>query len=316
MTIVICKVNSGMCNRLMPFITSYRLAMNLNLKYYLCWDDNCMDTDYSYEGVKTKYNDMFYNIDKVNYILENEIKKLIDGKKNLVINYTNKNLNNYSSEDLLNFDVILFYDYVYPIHVKEDNIIFNNYGDIEWILNKSDYMKDIQKYFNLLKPVDIIQEKINDVLCKFPEDKNNIIGFHIRHWPGKWLINNYRNFVMGNSNKRTELMDNAIKENSSIKFFISTTDINIINELTKKYKDRIIYFEDRFGDSENDKYYKRNESECSGNIYKNLNGVVDLFLLSSCNLIIGDVASSYSISAPLLNEKSTYKQIKDTSSYY
>ena len=39
MTIIICKVQSGMCNRLIPFITSYRLAMNLVLTFYLCWDD-------------------------------------------------------------------------------------------------------------------------------------------------------------------------------------------------------------------------------------------------------------------------------------
>ena len=86
MSIIIFKVNSGMCNRLIPFITSYRLAMNLNLKYYLIWDDNCNDMDYQYIGKKTTYNDMFENIDNVNYIDYNDVNKLILNSNILVIN--------------------------------------------------------------------------------------------------------------------------------------------------------------------------------------------------------------------------------------
>ena len=83
MTIIICKVQSGMCNRLIPFITSYRLAMNLNIKYYLDWDDKCNDMDYQYVGKKTTYNDMFENMQNVNYIDHNRTKNLLHSFKNL-----------------------------------------------------------------------------------------------------------------------------------------------------------------------------------------------------------------------------------------
>lgn len=312
MTIIICKVQSGMCNRLMPFITSYRVAMNLNLQYFLNWDHECRDTDYSYEGEKTTYNHMFYNIDNVNYIDDHEIQSLMANKKTLVVKYLESNLYNVSIEDLLKNDVVFFNNYVHPIFIKEDNVIINNYSNISWVLDKTNYYKDLQKYFNFLKPINTIQEKIDEVLLKFPENKDNIIGFHIRHWPSNWLNNDLsKKLVEGNFEKRIQIMDNAIKNNPFIKFFISTTDINIINELIDKYKERIIYFENRFGYKQDDKYYTNNQNKSKGNIYKNINGVVDLFLLGSCNLIIGDVASSYSLCAPLLNINCTYRQIKE-----
>tara|TARA_Y100000816_G_scaffold92668_1_gene64133 strand:+ start:1838 stop:2734 length:897 start_codon:yes stop_codon:yes gene_type:complete len=298
----------------MPFITSYRLAMNLNLQYFLNWDDECRDTDYSYEGEKTKYNHMFYNIDNVNYIDDyqlNQLQSFMANKKTLVVKYLETNLHNVSIEDLLKYDVVFFYNYVHPIFTKEDNVIINSYSDcnLSWILDKTNYYKDLQKYFKLLKPVITIQEKINEVLIQFPENKNNIIGFHIRHWPNSWVSTNNK-YIQGNDDKRIIIMNNAIKNNPDIKFFISTTDINIIKQLKNLYNEKIIYFENRFGLTNNDKYYTSNQQNSKGNIYKNLNGLVDLYLLSSCNLIIGDVCSSYSHVAPLLNTNSTYQQIK------
>ena len=311
MTIIICKVQSGMCNRLMPFITSYRLAMNLNLQYFLNWDHECRDTDYSYEGEKTTYNHMFYNIDNVNYIDDYQQQSFMANKKTLFVKYLQTNLHNVSIEDLLKYDVVFFYNYVHPIFTKEDNVIINSYSDcnLSWILDKTNYYKDLQKYFKLLKPVITIQEKINEVLIQFPENKNNIIGFHIRHWPNSWVSTNNK-YIQGNDDKRIIIMNNAIKNNPDIKFFISTTDINIIKQLKNLYNEKIIYFENRFGLTNNDKYYTSNQQNSKGNISKNLNGVVDLYLLSNCNLIIGDVCSSYSHVAPLLNTNSTYQQIK------
>lgn len=311
MTIIICKVQSGMCNRLMPFITSYRLAMNLNLQYFLCWDDDCRDTDYSYEGKKTTYNDMFYNIDNVNYIDDYQLRSLMANKITLDVKYLETNLHNVSIEDLLKYDVVFFFNYVHPIFTKEDNVIINSYSDcnLSWILDKTNYYKDVQKYFKLLKPITTIQEKINEVLIQFPENKKNIIGFHIRHWPNSW-VSTHNKYIEGNDDKRIIIMNNAIKNNPDIKFFISTTDINIIKQLKSLYNEKIIYFENRFGLTDNDKYYTSNQQNSKGNISKNLNGVVDLYLLSNCNLIIGDVCSSYSHVAPLLNTNANYQQIK------
>ena len=304
-----------MCNRLIPFITSFRLAKKLNICYYLNWDDDCRDTDYVYEGNKTTYNDMFEYIDDVNYIDEKKMYELLNNNSYIfTVNYCNMKLHEYDISNLLKYDVIYFNNYVHPIFTYEDNILITCYSDIDWIINKTPYLVDIQKYFQLLKPVSRLQNKINDVLIKFPKNKNDIIGFHIRHWPDLWYKKNYNNYLLGNYEKRFQLMDEYIKNNINIKFYICSSDLNIINELIKKYGNRIIFFEDRLGNTYDDKYYSSNNI-CKCNKYKNLNGVIDLFLLSKCNLIIGDVASSYSISSTLLNIDSIYKQIKHIKSY-
>ena len=97
----------------------------------------------------------------------------------------------------------------------------------------------------------------------------------------------------------------CIAENNQVKFYICSTDRNAINGLIDKFGERIIHFENRFGNKEDDKYYTSSQTHSKGNIYKNVNGVVDLFLLSKCNRIVGDVSSSYSVCAPLLNADST-----------
>lgn len=310
MTIIICKVNSGMCNRLIPYITGYRLAVKLKCSYFLYWNNECSDMDYSYEGKPTEYNDMFETIKDINYINDEKLNNLLNSESNILkIDYMQTDLYKYSLQDFKNYDIILFNNYVHPIYTKEDNVQINNYSDIMWILKKSDYYKDVQYYFELLKPISLIQNKINEVLQFYPKDCNNIIGFHVRHWPTKW-VNKNKNLIDGNYEKRIELMENYIAQNNDIKFYICSSDKNAINDFYNKFGERIIYFENRLGNKDDDKYYTNNENISKGNIYKNLNGVIDLFLLSKCNTIIGDVGSSYSLCAPLLNSNSTYKQIK------
>ena len=73
---IIVKVQSGMCNRLIPFVTGLRLSDLLKSEFFLYWDDNCRDTAYNYKGEKTLYNDMFEKIENVNYIEKNEFSIL------------------------------------------------------------------------------------------------------------------------------------------------------------------------------------------------------------------------------------------------
>ena len=71
-------------------------------------------------------------------------------------------------------------------------------------------------------------------------------------WPNSWVSTNNK-YIQGNDDKRIIMMNNAIRNNPDIKFFISTTDINIIKQLKNLYNG--IYFENRFGLTDNDKYY-------------------------------------------------------------
>jgi hypothetical protein len=302
--IIICKVTSGMCNRLIPMITSLRLANILDAKFYLLWDNDCRDTDYLYNGEKTEYNDMFEYIDNITYINDIEKDELLNKyEKKLIIKYMETDMNKFSKENLLTYDIIYFNDYVHPIYIGDDNIIIENYSYLDWIIKENSYLSDIQKYFELLKPVSNIKNKIDDILQYYDKDRNNMYGIHVRHWPKTWLNNN-SHLVKNNDEKRINYMNNIIKQNSNAKFYLCTPDLSVINKYKELFGNRIIYFSERFGDNLNDSFYLSDEKLCNCNIYKNLNGVVDIFLLSYCNFILGDVASSYSICAKLMNQNS------------
>ena len=189
--IIICKVTSGMCNRLIPFITSFRLANILDAEFYVLWNNDCRDSDYPYVGKQTEYNDMFEYIENVKYINDIEKDELLNkyGKK-LIIKYMETDMNKFSKEQLLKYDIIYFEDYVHPIYIADDNVIIKNYSYIDWIIKENNYLSDIQKYFELLKPVSNIKNKIDNILQYYDKNRNNMYGIHIRHWPQTWLNSN------------------------------------------------------------------------------------------------------------------------------
>ena len=292
--IIICKTNSGMCNRLIPFITSLRISKILKAEYYLHWNDDCRDIDYPYRGEKTRYTDMFENIENIKYINDQELSKLIKRKRVKKINiYQNIDCN---IDKLKQFDIIFFDSLCHPIYLKEDNINFKNWSDLDWI--KSDYGISLHEYFAMLRPSKDINEKIDYLKNKFTKD---IIGIHLRHWPAGWLKQN-KHLIENSLEKVINFIETKLKENPDIKFFISTTDHAKINILVDKFKNNILYYEDRFGDCEDDKYYIEDQTKSTCNRYKNMNGVVDLFLLSKCSELVIDTSSSFSIAALLMNK--------------
>ena len=91
-------------------------------------------------------------------------------------------------------------------------------------------------------------------------------------------------------------MKKEIEKNNKVKFFISTTNKKELDNLINIFGEKIIYFKNRLGNNDDDKYYlTTNNSSC--NKYKNMNGVVDLFLLSECPIIYIEKNSSYSVCA-------------------
>ena len=237
MTTIICKVNSGMCNRLIPYITSFILSKKLSGRLYVLWDDNCADMDYNYKGKKTQYNDMFEYIDGITFINNNQYNIALNQKNILKITYMNEHLiSEKNINDLKKYNIIIFHEYTFPIFIKEDNVIFKSYSDIKWLNNiEKSYFND----FTLLKPKKNIEYKINEVLQLF-NDSKNMIGIHIRHWPDNWLNKNSY-LLENNENIRINYMKRKINENNNVKFFISSTDIVSINRLINLFGDKIIY---------------------------------------------------------------------------
>lgn len=310
--LVITKVQSGMCNRIIPFITSLRLSKLLNSTFYLLWDNDCRDTAYYYKGEKTRYEDMFNKINDVNYIDNAKLTELLNKNKNhLTINYCQTTeMMSYSLENLQKYDIIFFNNYVHPICTKDDNIYIKTYGTLDYLHNIN-YCNSLYEYFCKLKPVKELQNLINEVSDTFP-NKKDLIGIHVRHWPRN-PINHIKELSQEKPKEfykiRINLMKNEINKNPNIKFFISTTDKKELNNLMGIFKDRIIYFRNRLGNDDDDKFYlPTKDSSC--NKYKNLNGIVDMFLLSQCPIIYIEKDSSYSVCAKFFNKDITVKYVE------
>lgn len=174
-------------------------------------------------------------------------------------------------------------------------------------MNKNlEYFCKLEETFKKIKLNINIQEKINEVSPKI--DKNTI-GIHARHWPKSFLIKHKENYINDNYHeRRIDFMKSEIKKNKNATFFISTSDEERLKELINIFNDKIIYFKNRFGNIE-DHFYTSNTKNCFVTKNKNLNGIVDLYLLSKCNIIYGDVASSFPITAKMMNSNCEYKLI-------
>ena len=291
---IVCKVQSGLCNRLIPFITTYCLSLESNSEYYLYWDDNCMDLDYKYKGEKTKYEDMFEYIEDINYINLEQFNEFLKKDNNTLIININNNFS-YTLDDLKNFELIIFNDYYYPVYLKKDNIKFKSYTDnfnldYKWITK-------ISNIFLKLK----LKKYINDKVLPF--DNKDIVGLHIRHWPIKWMKDQ-------NINKNDYLKNlfkaiyDEINKNKQVKFFVSTSNKDVLLKIKDIFKDRIIYFKERFGHPNIDFFYNNDSSIDYCTFNKNINGLVDLVLLSKCSKIYCQKSSSFSFCAHLMNKNS------------
>ena len=305
MKCIVCIVQSGMCNRLLPFITSYRLSKILNYEYYLVWDDNNR-----YEGRKTTYCDLFKKINEVNYITFSQyehIKSQYTDNKINIINYCDKNtISNLNLDTCMtNFDMIVFNKYVHPISLKEDSTFIKSYSlNNSNLLNDENnyYLKSVSNIFKELQPSTIILDKINEVLEKFPIN-NNVVAFHVRHWPQNW-IDNFSNLINDNTyEKRINIMNKLITDNPEIKFYISTTNEKALKKLINLFDKRIIYFKNRFGNKEDHFYSSDFKTDCC-NLNKNLNGVVDMYVMSKCKSIYAEKASSFSLTSKMMNSES------------
>lgn len=312
MTIIICQVCSGMCNRIIPFITSYMLSLKLNCTYFLDWDDKMGDSDYKYNGILTTYDDLFLRNNDINYINKYQINNLIQNKNCLIIDYMPyKKMDNLTIDKIKKYDILFFKNVTTPIYTVEDKLQFHSYSEyisLKEMNKKLKYFYDIEKMFKKIKLQDNIKKKIEEVSYKI--DKNTI-GIHLRHWPTTFLMKEdvKKNYINDNYHKkRIKFMKQEISKNKNIKFFVSTSDKEKLTELIEIFDNRIIYFKNRFGGIE-DHFYLSNEKKSFCTKNKNLNGIVDLYLLSKCNIIYGDVCSSFPITSKFMNTNCEYKLI-------
>ena len=130
------------------------------------------------------------------------------------------------------------------------------------------------KYF---QPQPELQQRIDAVV----QDWENVVGIHIRR------TDNARSIELSPMGHFHQIIQNEIKSDSNVKFYIATDDASVKTELINSYGDRIITF---------DLKLKRNSKDGMKD------AVVDLFCLGLTKKIYGSAASTYSIFASKLFE--------------
>lgn len=162
---------------------------------------------------------------------------------------------------------------------------YNKWKEEKWKqieqLLKEDKKLYIDCYESFIVPRD--SSDISEVI-KFKEEYDTVaaniitkemVGIHIRRTDHELCkkISTVEMFI--------EKMDNEIAEDNSVKFFLSTDDKEVENELLRKYgEDRII--------AQSDKKWGRTSKE------EMISGIIDCLCLSKCKKIYGSFSSQFS----------------------
>jgi len=281
---------SGLCNRLAPLISMYRICKRKQMKLEVLWDKRTGRWPFAYIGEdQTVFTDLFQPIPGVEFI--KSFDKPIIAKLNPSLNRSN---------------FVPIKDYIYvekPFHLLGDRD-FDNKEEVErfyfyprkrGIVENNNFSVELRKEFSLLKPTYFIQKKIDEIRKQFT---GYMVGLHIRRsdrLPNTIAECDKKYSIDVNSeDKRIEKRLNELfREREDVKLFIATDHYETDIFYREKYKGKIVTFSNYFGGLE-----KRGENSMIGN----MNAVIDLFCLSSCNLILGSASSSFSCVAWLLND--------------
>lgn len=259
-------VHSGLSNKLIPLLSLLRITNKENIKINCFWGSNLKS------NFTLHFNELFENIDNVNFINNEQYNKVLNSS---IIKY-------HERDPIINHDInddILFHQLVHAIGYKQDN--FKNdiipYPRKKLILTPS--IKELREVIKEnIKPIDTIQAKINSMNLNF----NNVLGLHLRTSDGGF--------------KRIKIEDSFhIIESHKGKVYVATDTLENEKMLENKYKDKIIIFKNPFGDSYTDKFNR--------GTYSDMNCIIEMFILSKCKNFMGTPGSSFSFLTWLLRNE-------------
>jgi hypothetical protein len=189
--------------------------------------------------------------------------------------------------------------------IFQSNIIYkgfmsiNNEPTIKYhlLLNYNDYANNMKRYLKLVRPISKLQKKINIFANKY-FDKNTI-GVHIRRGDLYYLIKDTGIKLMTDKDY-IKLINNEIKKNKNTKIFLATDSKMTIKKFKKIYPKRLRHY-----GTDYKHYFDTNWDSINTekNLAEKLNvapktnqqyAIIDLFLLSKTNKIIGEGHSGFS----------------------
>jgi len=280
---LICMSIGGLCNRLRPLSSCYKTALSSQRKMSIWWVRNFR--------CDCEFSDLFENeIESINAcdILNLDQMKIYAHSYASVQKYAKIENETISSEIFNKFPRVNIGGFLKDInHLTEKNVMvlndrFMEYGNIE-----RDFLWN-------LRPTEDIRQKVSEIISNLNID-NNVIGVHAR---GSDFAESFRI----NSDYYAKQMQVHLDRDKSVRFLVCSDDHEYEDELAKRFPNNSIKLRDgkkymcRFKDNKG----LQNNIHMSTDAMKE--SVIDLFLLASCNLIIGHKSSSFYQVSCILND--------------
>lgn len=287
-------LHNGICNRLLPLISTIRLARKSNRKTNIVWTYTPVRSCIAYHGDLCKYEDLFIKSNDILMELSSDINNKIyefrywENKDHVIDISGNDNIFvNYALYTIISTD-------------DDQSTIFKNFKSI--IDKPQEIIKDdIAKEFrdilkNDIVPVNELQKEIDHLYKSFYK---NMVGIHIRKSDGGFANYNWKEMTKILIKQSKEWC----KEDNNNGIFLATDDMDIYIEFASVLGNKMIFY--------NPPEILCNTKSTSGNKFSNdkynaLTAVVELNLLGKCNkYIIGTADSTFSVCGMLLSEDET-----------
>ncbi len=164
--------------------------------------------------------------------------------------------------------------------LEEEEKYTREYKTIDFLYEKTPQYF-IDKYLKQIEKLKINPE-ITNIVDEFSLDWDNMIGVHVRTWPGVDRSNWHSNHLF------EEEIEKLPKD---MKIFLCSDNSEVISYFKTKYQSRIITYDQ--------KLHKVHPSSWSDSVNFNdfqlvVDGFIDNLLLSKCDIIIGTWVSSFS----------------------
>lgn len=274
-------VHSGLNNKIIPLVSLLRIANKENKQIYCLWGEDAYCNKCIVQNIE-----LFEPIKNVSFINKTEFMKQYTNNNNKIYNKNGSDRNRNEIIYSNNNKNSVFYRIVHLISYKEDNVIGNFVPYPREKIYENNFIKEMRITIKNLTPIKCIQNKINETINNFSHYKT--IGLHIRTTDG--------GFTDIPKNEIIPFINNLIKKYISYKIYISCDNIKTEKEIINTFGDKILKFDNPFGNSYNDKFNRFS--------YGTINALCEMYILSNCDIFYGTPGSSFTFTTWLLrNDK-------------
>lgn len=284
---IILRVWSGVCNQIIPLLSCIRIAIKDSRNLEVLFK-SILNYNGEFLGKKVFLYNYFEKLYPLTLIRDKNWNNVIENSHI----YNPYGLDNGTGIVFLDKDrekdKIVFNNIVHFISFENEQV-YRSYLDIVNInIEKQTIFKEWREIAQSFIPIQKIRDKVEEVLETFD---TKVLGIHIRSKDGGFTeIYNKNQIILFNK------IETFLENNKEWKIYISTDNIIIEKKLIKKYKNKILCMKNPYGNNYEDKF--------ENNQYGTINGLCEIYILSKCDLFLGNYPSSFTIFSWLLrNDK-------------